>query len=324
MTISIAWVRHLSAYDELVFVSDSRLGDTFTFDSCPKILTLPRNDCAISFAGNTGIAFPMMLQLNLAIASYAPALRRGVKLSAVKQHALKVFDKMYEERRVSPHVHGSFDTRERASFLFGGYSWFKKKFQLWKIEYSDRAGKFQARPAEWACFSLELKKVVFRRKPHLPGLTPLGELALAGDQAEAARKLLFERLTASHTNKIDFEPFEVVRDMLRDPALRDQEFCDTIGGAPQVVKVYQYMNAAPIGVYWPRREDETQRPYLHGRPCLAYENIDSWVLDPDTLKTERAAYVLDEIESMAPEAELEMADDEDDEPADDMVEDSDK
>jgi hypothetical protein len=56
MTISIAWVRHLSTYDELVFVSDSRLGDTFTFDSCPKILTLPRNDCAISFAGDTGIA----------------------------------------------------------------------------------------------------------------------------------------------------------------------------------------------------------------------------------------------------------------------------
>lgn len=308
MTISIAWVRRLSKYDELVFVSDSRLSDTYNFDSCPKILTLPRSDCAISFAGDTGIAFPMMLQLSLAIGSYAPALRGGVKLSAIKQHALKVFDRMYEERRLSPHVHGSFDESDRAEFLFGGYSWFKKKFQIWKIEYAAHMGKFQALPASWACFSDQASKVFLKRNPNLPGLLPLGEIAFAGDQAQVARDLLFDRLASKHTDRLDYEPFEVVRDMLRNPELRNQGCPESIGGAPQIVKVYQYMNAVPIGVYWPTKIHEFQRPFLQGRPCLGYENIDRWVLDPDTLKTEQAAHVPDEDIEMGAEGEFVSAD----------------
>jgi hypothetical protein len=64
-----------------LFVSDSRLsGYGTTFDGCPKIFTLPRTDCAISFAGYTGHAFPMMLQLALAIESHAPSKRGSLDL----------------------------------------------------------------------------------------------------------------------------------------------------------------------------------------------------------------------------------------------------
>jgi hypothetical protein len=71
MTIAAAWVRRIGSCEELIFISDSRLsGDGNTFDSCPKTFALPRNDCVISFAGYTGHAYPMMMQLISAIDSH--------------------------------------------------------------------------------------------------------------------------------------------------------------------------------------------------------------------------------------------------------------
>src|SRR5438067_12062359 len=91
MTIAIAWERRIGDCEELVFATDSRLsGDGRIFDASPKILTLPRNDCAIAFAGLTQDAFPMMLQLSLAISSYGPARRRSIDMSELRTHTLKI------------------------------------------------------------------------------------------------------------------------------------------------------------------------------------------------------------------------------------------
>jgi hypothetical protein len=122
---------------------------------------------------------------------------------------------------------------------------------------------------------------VIRRKPDKTGAKRLGKLAFAGDQAPLAKEKLIDRLAgllSANTPKLDWEPFEVVRDMLRDP-----RHSETIGGAPQIVKVYQYMDAAPLGVYWPNKSDGIV--HLQGRPCLGYERIDRFVLDPDTLRS---------------------------------------
>jgi hypothetical protein len=108
---------------------------------------------------------------------------------------------------------------------------------------------------------------------------------MAGDPEALAlfRAMLIERLTAKRNAagemdalRLDWEPFEVVRDLLRR-----SDCPTTIGGAPQVVKVYQYMNAAPLAVRWGAPGTET--PHLLGRPLLGYEQIDRWILDPDTL-----------------------------------------
>jgi hypothetical protein len=95
MTVAIAWVRTIQHCEELIFTSDSRLsGDGCNFDGSPKILTLPRSDCAIAFAGYTGHAFPMMLQLALAIDSHAPLRVGSLDISALKSHTIKIFDSM--------------------------------------------------------------------------------------------------------------------------------------------------------------------------------------------------------------------------------------
>ncbi|OIQ82479.1 hypothetical protein GALL_357350 [mine drainage metagenome] len=285
MTIAIAWIRKIRDCDELVFVSDSRLsGDGTTFDGCPKILTLPRSDCAISFAGYTGHAFPMMLQLALAIDSHAPSKRGSLDLATLRSHALKVFDGMAEQLKPSEHINNSDEIAPGATFLFGGYSWIKKAFQLWSISYRPGDKCFIAEPARWLTFSNQAERIVLRKRKNTNGEQNLGKIAFAGDQAPLAKELLLERLNArgkgaQHHKPLDLEPFEVVRDMLRDP-----KHSETIGGAPQVVKVYQYMRTAALGVYWPNKAAGTV--HLQGRACLGYERVDRWVLDPDTLGSE--------------------------------------
>jgi hypothetical protein len=72
---------------------------------------------------------------------------------------------------------------------------------------------------------------------------------------------------------LDMEPFEVLRDIIRSEAV------PSVGGPPQVVKLYEHMNAIPFGVYWPNR-DSCQVTIL-GRPLMSYEATSWRVIDPD-------------------------------------------
>jgi hypothetical protein len=160
------------------------------------------------------------------------------------------------------------DTAPEADFLFGGYSWVSKRFDLWSIRYSPAEGCYIAQAPK--C----IRRVEYNGKLHISqrldgaGTRLAGNIALAGDQARVAEKLLLEKFSAKPgCDRINMEPFEVIRDMLREP-----QHSETIGGAPQLVKVYQYMKSTPLGVYWPDRL--SGKIHLQGRPCLGYENID--------------------------------------------------
>jgi hypothetical protein len=280
MTIAMAWVRTIRDCEELVFVTDSRLsGDGRTFDACPKVITLPRGDCAIAFAGYSGHAFPMMQQLANAIAAHGPLNRGAMDITMLRTHALKIFDSMSDLIASSIHLSQPTATAPEADFLFGGYSWIAKRFELWSLRYAPTEKRFLASPPK--C----IRRVAYNGKLHLSqklsgaGERLAGNIAITGDQAPAAEKLLIEKLRQKpDCKRLDMEPFEVVRDMLRN-----SKRSETIGGAPQVVKVYQYMKSSRFGVYWP---DRTGSIFLQGRPCLGYERIDQWVIDPDTARSE--------------------------------------
>jgi hypothetical protein len=281
MTIAIAWTRRVLNYEQLLFVSDSRISGGATFDACPKVLTLPRTDCAVAFAGYEGHAFPMMLQLGLAIDAFPKAKRGAHEISRVCKHALRVFDTMATQMDTTIESERERLTRPDANFLFGGYSWRNKAFQLWSIGYSASEKKFRAHPAPQLCYLPEQKIVTICNRPRAESHS-LGRIALAGDQKgvalERLKQLLLPRLSRrSKKFDLNMEPFEVVRDMLRDPSRSE-----TIGGAPQVVKVFQYLRSASFGVYWPNKEHGV--PHLHGRPVLPYEALDKQAIDPDTLE----------------------------------------
>lgn len=286
MTISIAWTRKRQNYEELVFVSDSRLTGGKKFDACPKILALPRGDCAIAFANTSGDAFSMMIQLSLAIDAYPPARKRRFELNLLLDHAVSVFNGMLEKISLTEIKGNPGLAKTDAEFLFGGYSWREKKFRLWAIHYSSAIQRFVSAPARSLTLDRRKKTIILKGRQS-KRFVKLGNIAFAGDQARAAKKLLFKRLSSEVASgfppyKIDMEPFEVVRDMLRDPSLQQEGVQGSIGGAPQVLKVFQYSRTSSYAVFWP---DRSGVPHLHGRPSLPYENLDQMSLDPDTLRS---------------------------------------
>lgn len=78
MTVVVGWIREINDAQELIIASDSRLCGGYRWDNCPKILTFPRNDCAIAFAGEVGYAYPLMMQAYFASGETYQALLKRI------------------------------------------------------------------------------------------------------------------------------------------------------------------------------------------------------------------------------------------------------
>ncbi|PJZ70819.1 hypothetical protein CH373_05995 [Leptospira perolatii] len=265
MTIAIAWIREVKKCQELIICTDSRLNGGMRWDQGPKLFTLPRSDSAICFAGDTSYAYPLIIQLTNAISQYDKSSDRSLDIHKLRGHIIKVCNSLKDSIR-SLSDKNAFKDNE---FLFGGYSWTKKNFFLWKIRYDRDNNKFH-----------------FIRNTRKYG--KLGKILFAGDMTNTAKKslgILIKQKYGSSIKKLkgigyDFEPFEVIRDMLRASDLRG-----SIGGAPQILKVYQHMNSRVFGVYWPNKD--SKKITINGRELIGYENIQNWIIDPDTLVSEK-------------------------------------
>jgi len=280
MTISIAWIKRTKKAEQLLFVSDSRISGGETFDCCPKILCLS-NRHAIAFAGNSDRAFPLMLQLSLALESHRPSALGQLSVAQVKQHALVMFDEMAAQISGS-NLHPPQEVLPGVSFLFGGYSWDTKRFQLWSIEYNAGKKAFAAIPARWLSFK---GNRLYASSSKSPINSNVGSLIMfGGDQALDAQEQLFRIIAAKYPEpqkftSLSMEPLIVVRDMLRQAAPGA-----SIGGALQLVNIRQNLQAECFGVYWPNKEAQTI--HLQGRRLTKYERIDNPVIDPDSLEIE--------------------------------------
>jgi len=258
MSLAIAWIRKFSKKtEELVVVSDSRLSGGARFDSCPKIMTLPRSDSLICFTGGTFYAYPLMLQFSRSIDSYSRSKDGAMDISEQKTYAVKLFNSMKKTVREVVEDLKNPDV----SFIFAGYSWVKKQFLIWKIQYDLKEKKFIAYNNK--------KNGIYKR------------IAFSGDKEVVveAYKRLNQKGKKRGAYFYDMEPFEVVRDLLRENSH------DSIGGPPQIAKVYQHMNAKIQGVYWPNYS--SKKIAINGRILKGYENTDYWILNPDTLKTSK-------------------------------------
>jgi hypothetical protein len=266
MTVVVAWVRTLSnGTEELVIAADSRLTGGGNLDCAPKILVLPRSDAVIAFAGSTYFAYPLMLQLSQAIRAYSPLRDRAMDYHKMRAHALSIFDSMVGS---FAGIAKNLEVQETA-FILAGYSWVQKAFAIDVIGW--RAGEQR-----------------FSHTPCPIGIGNFGKIKFAGDRGGDAFHALTDTLKTQYgvlavdarstiTKRFDMEPFVVLRDMLRSSSSHD-----SIGGPPQMVRVTQYMNVSNTAVYWPTRS--SGQVYLGGRPLMSYENVDHWILDPDTFE----------------------------------------
>ena len=264
MTISIAWVRTSGDVEELMFASDSRLSFGGRWDCCPKILTLPRNDAVISFAGDTHYAYPIMLQAIAAVMQHPKSLSRGLDIQDLKGHLLRVLNDMLALVHDLPKGEG-LDHSPKTDFLLGGWSWKSNQYKIWHLHFDAHIKRFTYRPtSRWAGIS---QKKVF---------------AFIGDHKHDFKERLIELLRKKRKldkGGFDMEPLEVLRDMLRDTKF------DKIGGAPQVMKVYKYASCKPYATFWPSKV--SGKVTLLGRPLMDYEKSDYFVIDTDTLQSVR-------------------------------------
>lgn len=254
MTITIGWIRKIKNHEELIFASDSRLRSFGSWDANPKIFQLDRTDCAIAFAGDTQYSYPLINQIQTFIKSYPKSQSRFQDICYFKGHLLNMMNFMLD--------HKSDKEIPEVIFLFGGYSWERKKFYLWHIFFDKNAEKF-------TCGEVKTWKGIKNKRI----------VSFIGNYHIEFRDRLIELMKSREkfiSGDFDMEPFEVLRDMIREDKF------DHIGGAPQLLKVYEHMNRTPIAVKWQILNSDVNT--LLGRPLQGYEEINYPIIDPDTLK----------------------------------------
>ncbi|WP_409319182.1 hypothetical protein [Pseudomonas sp. KCJK9016] len=269
MTIAAVWVRTLSnGAEELVFCSDSRLSNGKRFDHCQKTFCFSRTDAAICFAGRTDWAYPMIIAAIKAANLHVPSQTRALGLTKLKSHLVDILNQM--QREVHSYARG--ENIPEVTFIIGGYDWFDKAFRVWRIQFESSINEFIAHE---------------RKDSNRFG--GLGKIEIAGDpewvyEVRTRLKALAQEqygldMRQPENARFNMEPFGVIRDLLRE-----SNAGDSIGGAPQAVKVYQYANSTDVGIFWPTVANG--RLFISGRPLLGYERatINS-VIDPDTLNS---------------------------------------
>ena len=258
MTLSLAWIRRVNATEELIFASDSRLRNGKAWDGCSKIFALGRGDCALSFAGDTQYAYPMLHQVVNAVEMFLKAKSRAMDIGALRGHILRVFNDMEHWMHDRPKGEAAKDI-PKITFIFAGYSWLTSDFKIWMILYKPSAKGFVL---------------------HTPFRIQGNRIAIAGDSLPLFKKRLYNLLKTKGKvpgDGLDYEPFEVLRDMIRE------NVDSAIGGPPSILKLYKHMNTMPYSVMWP--DAISGKPTVLGRPLLDYEVSSYFRFDPDTLMT---------------------------------------
>src|SRR5437868_5366975 len=137
MTAVAAWVRPLkTGVDELCIISDSRLSDGRNIDCAPKIFPLPRGDIALCFAGETQVAYPFLQQVYSTSLSFRAARTRGLDLIEYRPHVIRILNDLVSGIKTTIKELKT----PKCSFLLCGYSWIRKRFYIWKIQFHPELG----------------------------------------------------------------------------------------------------------------------------------------------------------------------------------------
>jgi hypothetical protein len=247
MTLVTAWIRKVDGVEELVVASDSRLRFGCAWDYSPKLMSLSRGDSVLCFAGDTFYAYPMMIQLKAALEMNNKINSRAVDISDLRSYVISIIEDM--RQAIYDFPVGLDEQENDYRFILAGYSWKYKKFKIWHIQYQANIGRFSYRSV-----GLYPKKQNQGR-----------EFIFIGDHTGEARKRLNEKITATDLayGELNWEPLHVLKDMCNDVTFPE------IGGAPQLFKIYQFMNSIPYNVYWP--DKQTGSLHFGGRKLMDFE-----------------------------------------------------
>ena len=134
MTLCAAWVRKTGYDEELIFATDSCLSGGERWKSGVKLFELPRRDCLICFAGDTERTYPLILNL-ISVLKFDNVLSNTkTDLNEVVSYICELFTDLC--KGIDGYGNRDFeDVLGEFSFLFGGWSWKKNGFFIWKLAW---------------------------------------------------------------------------------------------------------------------------------------------------------------------------------------------
>lgn len=259
MTLAAIWVRKNDTLRELVVASDSRISGGESWDACPKIVALPRPATVVVMSGMAAEAYVFLIQ-----AINTCSLNNGVASGRMDLGYLaRKLRSVYADIRL--HVRdlpvGQFrpDVPDVEVALVG-WSWRSLRFEGYSYRF-DRRGTLQ-----------------MRRLRELDGQAHFGVCFLGDATGEARRRLrslglqrpLRDDRPVGETDAgffLDWQPLDVIRACISDPKVR------SVGGAPQVFRMYQYGETESF--VW---RDSDGVDYFGGRPVSAGERFDRRVI----------------------------------------------
>jgi len=241
---------------ELVFGADSRLSGGQYFDHAQKIFQLPRSDALFAFAGGTDYAYPLLMQMLRSIESFPPSADGRLVLSKAKGHILRVFQQSYSSIHNLP-INQRYPEDPNNYFLLGGYNWVTSDFNSWVLR-----------------FDATIKRFVFSKVAQSNSFYFISDDQAARSHAIAETNRLL-RSRGKTTLKINYEPLEVLGRIITDASF------PSIGGVPQVGKVYPYLRTQLFQVKWPKADSSIEALHIAGRPLLPTEKCSWPVFDPD-------------------------------------------
>ncbi|MBB2903579.1 hypothetical protein FHR75_004422 [Kineococcus radiotolerans] len=237
--------------------SDSRLSNGQRFDYAQKVFQTPRKDTLIAFAGDTSYAYPLLMQVMRAIEGYPFSADGRLTLPKLKGHILRVFQQSYDAIHDLPRGE-SWPEAPDNFFLLAGFDWQAGDFKCWQLSFDVNSHKFIYRP-------------ILGSKQD-PFFFASDDRVAVSDAIAATRKKLGMSSRNSPLERLDMEPFEVLSEIIGDSQY------PTIGGAPQLGKIYRSMNTCLFQV---RLGDSAATDsYVMGRPLLHGEKSDFPVFDP--------------------------------------------
>lgn len=242
MSLCIGWIRKTNVSEEVVLASDSCFSGGHRFIAAPKLFAMKRGDFALACAGSTTYSFAIIEHIRQAMDCNAPISQRAYDIADIVHYIVDIINEtlLHEKETI-----GIYETDFK--MILGGYSWKRKRAVLRIIEYSSRMKNY---------YSHVVKTI--KKTP----VAVIGDM----DVVKPARKAIFDRLEADGIvdgAPFDMQPFSVLMDFIKNPQYT------TIDGAPQLLKVYPFMNSLPWGFTY----GNDSSIYFYGRKLLAYETF---------------------------------------------------